>query len=103
MFTYIQSEPQLWTVGLYDPSGVWHPESDHANAEAAADRVHWLNGGQSRHTTPDARLIAAAPDLLAACQAVLAGFRYEKERPVMAEWKMKEILAAAIDKATTET
>lgn len=44
MWVYIKSEPQLYTVGLYDPNGVWHPESDHSNAEDAAKRVAWLNG-----------------------------------------------------------
>jgi hypothetical protein len=33
-------------VGFYDPSGKWIPESDHGNREDAADRVHWLNGGE---------------------------------------------------------
>ncbi len=35
----------LWTVGFYDPKGEWHPESDHDNERAAAERVHYLNGG----------------------------------------------------------
>ena len=35
----------LWTVGFYDARGAWQPESDHATAREAADRVHWLNGG----------------------------------------------------------
>lgn len=41
---YIKSEPGLWTVGYYDPAGKFHPESDHDNIEAAAERVHFLNG-----------------------------------------------------------
>lgn len=45
MYVYIQSEPQLWTVGFYDPSGEWHPESDHGTREDAAARVRYLNGG----------------------------------------------------------
>jgi len=45
MYVYIQSEPGLWTVGFYKPDGTWEPESDHASREAAAERVHWLNGG----------------------------------------------------------
>lgn len=36
----------LWTVGYYEPDGTWQPESDHDNPEDAANRVHWLNGGQ---------------------------------------------------------
>lgn len=45
MYVYIRSEPSLWTVGHYDPSGKWVPESDHSSAEDAARRVHFLNGG----------------------------------------------------------
>lgn len=44
-YVYIQTEPRLWTVGFYDPQGVWHADSDHASREKAAERVHWLNGG----------------------------------------------------------
>ena len=36
-----------FVVGFYTPSGVWIPDSDHDNKEAAAQRVHYLNGGQS--------------------------------------------------------
>lgn len=46
-WVYVQSEPGLWTVGFYDPSGKWHPDSDHDSRAAAADRVHYLNGGGS--------------------------------------------------------
>lgn len=45
MYVYIRSEPGLWTVGFYDPSGQWQPESDHASDASAARRVAWLNGG----------------------------------------------------------
>lgn len=55
MYVYIQSEkggfygdeilPPLYTVGHYDPSGKWISESDHTTPEAAAARVHYLNGG----------------------------------------------------------
>ena len=37
----------LWVVGFYTPQGVWIAESDHNTKEAAADRIHWLNGGNS--------------------------------------------------------
>ena len=43
-FVYLKSEPQLWTVGFYDPSGKWHSESDHDTKEEAAKRVAYLNG-----------------------------------------------------------
>lgn len=44
-WVYIKSEPGLWTVGFYDPAGAWHTDSDHSDREAAAARVHYLNGG----------------------------------------------------------
>ncbi len=47
-YVYIQSEPGLWTVGFYDPTGKWHPESDHGSRADAADRVAYLNGGGVR-------------------------------------------------------
>ena len=43
---YRSFEPGLWTVGYYDPAGKWQPESDHKSADAAAKRVHYLNGGE---------------------------------------------------------
>lgn len=49
MYVYIESERTsehvLYTVGFYDPKGNWQPDSDHSDREAAADRVHYLNGG----------------------------------------------------------
>lgn len=44
-YVYIRSEPQLFTVGFYDPNGNWHPDSDHDDREEARKRVHYLNGG----------------------------------------------------------
>ena len=29
MYVYIKSEPQLWTVGFYTPSGEWVTENDY--------------------------------------------------------------------------
>lgn len=47
MYVYILSEPLLWTVGFFDPTGKWHAESDHTNREEAAERVRYLNGGKA--------------------------------------------------------
>lgn len=44
-YVYIESEANLFTVGFYDLSGKWHPESDHEFKQDAANRVHYLNGG----------------------------------------------------------
>lgn len=44
-YVYVNSEPGLWTVGFYDPSGQWHPDGDCDVRDDAANRVHFLNGG----------------------------------------------------------
>lgn len=38
------TEPGLYTVGNYDHSGNWSPESDHNSRSEASDRVAYLNG-----------------------------------------------------------
>lgn len=48
MWIYVKTEPRLWTVGFYDPTGKWHPENNHSTPEEAAARVHWLNGGSQQ-------------------------------------------------------
>ena len=48
MWIYIQSEPWHWTVGFYDPSGKFVPESDWESTDKAAARVHYLNGGKQQ-------------------------------------------------------
>lgn len=52
-YVYIQTErnPALYTVGFYKPDIFnggykFEAESDHDTKEAAAARVHYLNGGQ---------------------------------------------------------
>lgn len=42
----------LFTVGFYDPGGEWQAESDHSTREAAAERVHYLNGGRTFEVHP---------------------------------------------------
>ncbi len=44
-YIYIKSEPGLFTVGFYSPSGEWFAESDHADEAEAVKQVHYLNGG----------------------------------------------------------
>jgi hypothetical protein len=50
---YITTEPRLWTVGHYGPSGAFHPESDHDSPEKAANRVAFLSGGLSAQAAPE--------------------------------------------------
>ena len=49
-YVYIETEKGVWTVGFYAPIGVdrtsvFQPESDWNSKEEAAERVHYLNGG----------------------------------------------------------
>jgi len=47
-YVYVYSKAAgVYTVGFYRPDGTWEPESDWPSAEAAAERVHWLNGGEA--------------------------------------------------------
>lgn len=41
------SGESFYTVGFFDPDGMWHTESDQDTREQAAERVHWLNGGNA--------------------------------------------------------
>ncbi len=61
-YIYRQTEtnPNLYTVGHYDPEGNWEPESDHSKSEDAAARVRYLNGGT---TESQADSHEAAPGL----------------------------------------
>ncbi len=47
-WVYVKSEAQVWTTGFYDPDGEWQGDEDHDNAEAAARRVNYLNGGSGK-------------------------------------------------------
>lgn len=48
-YVYLHSYTHgCYTVGFYDPSGKWQPESDWPTSEQAAQRVHYLNGGNKK-------------------------------------------------------
>ena len=70
-WVYWNSEPGLWTVGHYTPDGSREPESDHATPEAAAARVHYLNGGAG---TINADLLAALEDSERLLEALRIGY-----------------------------
>ena len=46
MWVYIRSEPNLYTVGFYDPNGKWQPDSDWNDRDEARARCAYLNGTQ---------------------------------------------------------
>lgn len=35
-----------YTVGVFAPDGKWHTDDDFASKKEAAERVHYLNGGE---------------------------------------------------------
>ena len=49
-WVYVRSEPQLFTVGFFDPRGRWHSDSDHGSREEAAARAAYLNGAADQPT-----------------------------------------------------
>jgi len=51
-YVYRRTEPQLFTVGFYDPEGKWHTDSDHDDREQARLTVNYLNGGTGIHDIP---------------------------------------------------
>ena len=61
---YWRSEPGIWTVGVRN-NNYCTTDSDHDNRDAAAKRVHFLNGGcdaSCKHKSPqdvNAELLAA--------------------------------------------
>jgi hypothetical protein len=48
-WVYVKSEPGLYTVGFYDPTGKWHSDSDYSDRADARERCAWLNGAQPQH------------------------------------------------------
>ena len=44
MYVYRMTEPGLYTVGFYTPSGEWITDGDFDSRTAASDRVAYLNG-----------------------------------------------------------
>lgn len=37
----------VYAVGFYAPEGTWHLDGEYSDPAKAAERVHYLNGGQS--------------------------------------------------------
>lgn len=46
-WVYIET-PHFYVVGFYNPKGEWVFESKWPVAEKAAQRVHYLNGGNNK-------------------------------------------------------
>lgn len=46
MWVYRKNDSGAWEVGYFMPDRTWFPESAFSTKEAAAERVHWLNGGK---------------------------------------------------------
>ena len=61
MYVYrdFYAEYGCWTVGFYDPSGRWYPESDWNSPGKAAELVRYLNGGRNEETEQNHRLHVA--------------------------------------------
>jgi hypothetical protein len=44
MYVYLETDPGTFTVGFFDPTPKFVPESDYASADEAIARMRWLNG-----------------------------------------------------------
>lgn len=51
-WVYLQSEPGLWTVGYYSPTGAFYSDADFDTRDDARRRCHYLNGGSLPPDTP---------------------------------------------------
>lgn len=88
MYTTLQSEPGLWTVGSYDPNGKWHAESDHGDRQEAQEQVAYLNGGPlptSKQQLPDPadfefQLIAALTVIGSSLKSIAQSLKKFNER-----------------------
>lgn len=60
MWVYRRTEQGVWTAGYYTPSGEWVPDSDHPTQSAAADRVHYLNGGRVDDGRRETKMIVSS-------------------------------------------
>ena len=78
-YTYLRSEPGLWTVGDYAPDGKWQPESDHDSREDAAQRVAWLNGS-GEPPAPPAGLLLTPRDRRTLMAALADAATYRTDR-----------------------
>lgn len=52
-WVYQKTEPGLWTVGYYDPTGQWIHDIDCGSRDEAAGRVAWLNGAPPPQPTQE--------------------------------------------------
>lgn len=59
MYRVRLTEPGIYTVGYYE-DGEWHAESDHGDADSAAQRASFLNGGARQAATPGGDLASTA-------------------------------------------
>jgi len=81
MYVYVRSEPGLWTVGFYGPTGDWNSESDHSSVDAAARRVAYLNGSNASILTE----LNACREVCADLRRQLARYQSEALQSVLAE------------------
>lgn len=62
LWLHRSTSPGRWEVGFFDATGGWCPESAHTEPVPAAERVHWLNGGDT-DTHADGRLTRADDEI----------------------------------------
>jgi hypothetical protein len=101
-YVYIRTEPQLWTVGFYDPAGKFQPESDHSSPGEAAERTAYMNGNPAPGHVAMARDVLLAVERLAPPQVVantvVNEWNAAGRMPQMA-WDFRGLVCAGVQRA----
>ena len=91
--------PGPWYPHKYTPAGIaWHVSTRADDDDNKRDYSRVCRTTDSQTAEADARLIAAAPDLLAACETVYAAFGLNDTLPLGFPPKLEIMLKAAIAK-----
>lgn len=78
-YVHLESEPGLWTVGFYDPSGKWHPYTDYNDEKEAVSQVRFLNGGEDPDKADQILRAQFAGQIMAAVMAADTHAYYKGE------------------------
>ena len=95
----VRHTPGTWTASYCELSDRWWVERrDSGLKSAIASTGPVLGHGGT--AAANARLIASAPDLLAACERVLLAMEWSETSDRMSEPEQADVLRAAISRAT---
>jgi hypothetical protein len=96
----LKHTPGPWYAHRYTPAGIaWHVSTRGDDDDNQRDYSRVCRTTDSETAEADARLISAAPDLLAACEGLYAAFGLKDTLPLGFPPELEIVLKAAIAKA----